>query len=228
MERAESLDEEPSGGFKDEVVGLEPGDEALVSVDLGSSEADEGMHLVQVAADRLGHAFEAEHQRVGGDLEQVALTVKETPDQRVEKRVALGVAVADDEADQVVGGARQGDRRGIVAADVRKKRRHTTGGPADLLGPKAGGGELAHGLAEAGEVGAGGKPDLGHAKRLSCSGGRTRRLRRSSRSRPGARWSAVMMKGGGAARARGQAGEVVEAEAGVAPGGEDAADGLGA
>ena len=194
MQRAEALDEESSGGFKDEVVGLEPGDEALVSVGLDSSEADEGVHLVQVATDRLGHALEAEHQRIGGDLEQVALTVKETPDQRVEKRVAFGLAVAHHKADQVVGGAGQGDRRGIVAADVREKSRHTAGGPADLLGPKAGGGELAHGLAEAREVGASGKRDLGHAKRLSCSGGRTRRLRRSSRSSPAARWSAATMK----------------------------------
>ena len=126
-ERAEALDEELSGGFEDEVVGLEPGDEALVAVDLDPAEADEGVHLVQVAADRLGHALEAEHQRVGGDLEQVALAVEETPDQRVEKRVALGVAVADHKADQVVGGAGQGDRRGIVAADVREKSRHTAG-----------------------------------------------------------------------------------------------------
>ena len=187
VERAEALDEESGGGFEDEVVGLEPGDEALVAVGLDPAEADEGMHLVQVAADRLGHALEAEHQRVGGDLEQVALAVEETPDQRVEKRVAFGIAVAHNEADQVVGGAGQRDRRGVVAADVREKRRHTAAGPADLLRPEAGGGELAHGLAEAGEVGAGGERDLGHAKRLSCSGGRTRRLRRSSRSRPAAR-----------------------------------------
>ena len=156
MQRTEPLDEELSGGFKDEVVGLEPGDEALVAVDLDPAEADEGVHLVQVAADGLGHALEAEDQRVGGDLEQVALAVEEAPDQGVEEGVALGVAVADHEADQVVGGAGQGDRRGIVAADVREKRRHAAGGPADLLRPKAGGGELAHGLAEASEVGAGG------------------------------------------------------------------------
>ena len=100
------------------------------------------------------------------------------------------------------------------------------GRPGDLLGPRAGGDEPADGGAEAVEVGAGGKRDGDHAKRLSCSGGR---------SEPGAEVDAVEAGGavvGGdeegqrAPQGRGQAGEIGEAERGVAAGAEQAVDGL--
>jgi hypothetical protein len=43
------------GARQDMMLGLEPGDEELTFVALHEAEAQEGMHLVEIAADSFGH-----------------------------------------------------------------------------------------------------------------------------------------------------------------------------
>ena len=103
-------DEEPRRGFKDEMLGLEEGDVALRLAG-GAPEAPEGMHLVDVAPHRLRHEFQAVDERLGRDLEEVALAVQHAPEEPVQKRVALRVAVADDALDEGRDGAGEAERR---------------------------------------------------------------------------------------------------------------------
>ena len=48
------------------------------------------------------------HERIAGDLQEIALAMQNAPDERIEKRVALRVAMRHDLGDPVVRGARQG------------------------------------------------------------------------------------------------------------------------
>ena len=94
------------------------------------------------------------HQRVGGDVERCALAVKKAPDQRVEQPVALGVAMADDEADEFAGGARQGDGAGHRRARRREQVGMPAGGPDDVSGRKPAATSWRTACAKPGEVGA--------------------------------------------------------------------------
>ena len=56
--RREAFGEEGSRALEDEVLRLEPGDIALAAFALHAAEADEGVHLVDVAAHAFLHAQE--------------------------------------------------------------------------------------------------------------------------------------------------------------------------
>ena len=90
------------------MLGLEPGDEAFAVLRLQPPEAQKGMHLVDVAAHAFAHPPEAMHERIAGDLQEIALAMQNAPDERIEKRVALRVAMRHDLGDPFVRGARQG------------------------------------------------------------------------------------------------------------------------
>ena len=103
---------------------------------LDAAEAQEGVHLVEVAPDRLRHRLEPVHERVARDLEELALAVQDAPEERVEERVALRVAVADHEADELGDGPRQRrpggrlGRRRPAAEEVRRAARRSPRPPA--------------------------------------------------------------------------------------------------
>jgi hypothetical protein len=67
--RRKPADEEASGAPQDVMLGLEPGDEKLAVVAPHAAKTHEGVHLVEVAAHRLGHPLESVHQRIGGNAE---------------------------------------------------------------------------------------------------------------------------------------------------------------
>ena len=117
-----AVDEERRGCFEDEVLGLEPGDEALAILALDPAEAQEGVHLVQIAADRARHAVEPMHQRIARHVEQRALAVQDAPDQAVEQGVALRIAVADDEPDQLADARRKATGGARVAPPISPNR----------------------------------------------------------------------------------------------------------
>ena len=89
----EAADEECGVGLDDVVVGLEPGDVLQATLVRNFAEADEGAHLVGVAADALGEAVGAVDVGVGGHLQQMLFAAVGAPDQAVEQGEALGVAV---------------------------------------------------------------------------------------------------------------------------------------
>jgi hypothetical protein len=78
------------------VLRLEPGDEALPLLGVQTPKAYEGVHLVDVAPHRLGHAREPVDQRVRGVLQEVPLAVDETPECLVEQSATFPIPVADD------------------------------------------------------------------------------------------------------------------------------------
>ena len=94
--RGEAADEEVSHAAQDEMLRLEPGDEMLAVLGLDAAEAQERGHLVHVAAHGFLHALQPVHQRIGCDREQLALAMRDAPEQFVEQREALGIAVAHD------------------------------------------------------------------------------------------------------------------------------------
>ena len=174
---------------EDEVVGLEPGDEALGAVALDAAEADEGVHLVQVAADRLRHALEAD-ARAGRWRPRAAWRSpwRHAPDQaRRAGRSAPGRGGRRRAGSGRPSGAAAGRRAG--AASQRTARRR---GPASACvdqvtssGGTPAATRRADGVAEAVEIGAGGEDDPAIIRRARAArAGATRRLRRSSRSRP--------------------------------------------
>ena len=86
-----------------------------------AAEAHEGVHLVQVAPHGARHQIEPVHQRIAGDLEQIALAVEHAPDEPVEQGVALRIAVADHMLDR----ARATPSAARPAAHRRPPRRRT-------------------------------------------------------------------------------------------------------
>jgi hypothetical protein len=107
-QRAEALDEKRCRPLQNEVLRLEPGDEVLAAVLLHAAEAQEGVHLMDVAAHAFAHQPEPMHERIAGDVEKAALAVQHAPDEGVEERVTLRVAVRHHVGDELVHGARQG------------------------------------------------------------------------------------------------------------------------
>ena len=73
---------------------LEPGDEVRFRLAADFAEADEGVHLVLVAAHGLGHRCDPRDVGIGRDVEQVVI-VAQPPQQPIEQGEALGIAVQD-------------------------------------------------------------------------------------------------------------------------------------
>jgi len=121
----EAAHEEVADGLHDVMVGLEPSDEhgfAVRRLDL--AEAHKGVHLVNVAVDRLSHRAGAVDIRVAGVLEQ-ARRGAQPPQQTIEQGEALGVGVEDHlpgQRDEALGHAELrprdgGHLRDLVAAE---------------------------------------------------------------------------------------------------------------
>ncbi len=203
---------------------LEPSDEALRAGLVHAAEAQEGVHLVDVAPDRPRHEVEAMHQRIARDVEQARARRAACARQGVEQRVALRVAVADSLVDAVADGAGKQERRRRRASlflwrEGRRleRERHRCARPPSTrpVGRDARGHERPHGLAEAVEIGALGRMTrrsvirTGSAAR-ACPTSRWRRSRRSI-SRVG-RWSAAIRNGRARFRPGGEPRHVVEAQ----------------
>ena len=73
---------------------LEPGDKAFAIRILDAAEAHEGGHLVQVAPHRLFHLLQPMDQRIGEDRQQHAVFVEQPPQQLVQQRETLRIAMA--------------------------------------------------------------------------------------------------------------------------------------
>ncbi len=86
--------EERRGQFDDVMLRLEPGDEVRFVLAADFAEANEGVHLVLVAAHGLGHRGDVGHVRVGRDVEQVVI-LPQPPQQAIEQGEPLGVAMQD-------------------------------------------------------------------------------------------------------------------------------------
>jgi hypothetical protein len=69
----EALGEEGRRGLDDVMVGLVPGDEGLLRLALDPAEAHEGVHLVDVAAHRLGELRQPHDVRIGRQRQQPRL-----------------------------------------------------------------------------------------------------------------------------------------------------------
>ncbi len=96
----EAAHEEVADGLDDVMVGLEPGDEGRLAVGRDHLlEAHEGVHLVDVAMDALGHDPRGMDVGVRRVLEQ-ARRGAQPPQQPVEQGEALGVGMRDDLARQ--------------------------------------------------------------------------------------------------------------------------------
>ena len=172
------------------MVGLEPGDEAHLSRAIWAvgivrfAEAQEGVHLVDVAPHRFGHKLEAMHQRVTLHFEQVALAVQDAPDELVEQRETLGIAMTDRQSNQVRHLAGQGDRRRLARLRHRRAEQIiiVSRAPQNGIGRCVARDKGADGTAKAVEIGAvlHGHADHAHQKRLACSGAEARCGRRSS------------------------------------------------
>ena len=144
------------------MVGLEQGDEAGAAVVLDFAEADEGVHLVGVAADLLGQPLEPVEQGVGAVLHRVAVGAQ-LEQHRVEQGEALGVAdgrsppwpgrrtrAARRSSGRAAAGRRPaGEQVGLAARDL----------PDDRVGRDAGLGQPARGIAPAVEIILGGEGD---------------------------------------------------------------------
>ena len=76
------------------MVRLEPGDEVRVVLAPDLAEADEGVHLVRVAMDGLGHRRDLRDIGIGRDAEQVVV-VTQPPQQAIEDRKTFVIAVQD-------------------------------------------------------------------------------------------------------------------------------------
>jgi hypothetical protein len=88
------------------VLRLKPGNETLAAtLLLDSAEAQEGVHLMDVATHVLAHQLEPVDERVAGDIQEAALAMDHAPDERVEERVTLGIAVRHHVGDERVHGA---------------------------------------------------------------------------------------------------------------------------
>ena len=110
----------------DMMVGLEESDEARALLVLDFAEADEGVHLVEVAADLLGHPLEPVEQGIGAILHRPAVGAQ-LEQHGVEQGEALGVRMADRLFRQVDEAARHGEawtrRRRAACRDRRTGRR---------------------------------------------------------------------------------------------------------
>lgn len=93
----ETVPEKRCGGFDDEMVRLEPRGVAFPSIviRIDQFEADEGVHLVDFAADVFRHRGDFRDVGIGGDFEKPPLTAEGDPPQdAVEKRPLRWIVVA--------------------------------------------------------------------------------------------------------------------------------------
>ena len=90
----EAAGEERRGQFDDMMLRLEPGDVMRVALAADFAEADEGMHLVLVAAHGLGHRRDQRDVGIGGDRQQIVMAAQ-PPQQAIQDRKPFGVAVQD-------------------------------------------------------------------------------------------------------------------------------------
>ena len=98
MHVGEAVDKEAGRLADDVMCRLEEGDEAPLGLNpLDLAEADEGVHLVDVAAHGLGEIAQAADEWVGLVVDRAAI-VLQAKKQRVEEREAFGVRMADDGA----------------------------------------------------------------------------------------------------------------------------------
>ncbi len=168
----EAAHEEVAGRFHDVMVRLEPGDERRLAIGRHNLlEAHEGMHLVDVAVDGLGHRARRVDIGVARVVEE-ARSLAQPPQQPVEQREPLGIGMDDDlagERDEDLGDVE--DR----LIDRRRTVRDLVGGeeiaarvsdlPDDPLGRNAGQHRRAGGTSPAVEVGLRGKGDAVHRQR---------------------------------------------------------------
>ena len=109
----ESFFEEGGGESDDAMVGLEPGDELFAAgggVDSDQTEADEGVHFVDVAADGLAPVLELADIGVGGDGEKMAFAAEgEPPEDAIEQGPAFFAGVGGGTSGEIHEGGRHGD-----------------------------------------------------------------------------------------------------------------------
>ena len=95
---------EGGGKAHDAMFGFEPGDELLAigfRCVIDFSEADKSVHLMNVAADVLGHRSDAMNLRVRGKREEMSFAVGESPKKGVEECPLISRAMAGDGAGEV-------------------------------------------------------------------------------------------------------------------------------
>ena len=92
--------------FDDMVIRLEPGDEHLATAigHVDTAKADEGVHLVDIAANGFLPSCRLHDIGIGGDVQQARLSAQ-PPEKSIEQGKALGMAVADRVSREVEKGA---------------------------------------------------------------------------------------------------------------------------
>ena len=120
------------------VIGLEPcgvSFAAGIGVGIDESEADEGVHFVDFAADGFFHVPGGGDLGVAGDGDEVAFAaVGDAPEDLIEEGPAGGVAVAGDACGEVEeGGGDFGDGVGCGVFPNRDGVEEATGFPEDFV-----------------------------------------------------------------------------------------------
>lgn len=188
-----ALGEERRGELDDVMLRLEPGDVMRCALASDLAEAHEGMHLVLVAMDCSCHGGDLRDIRIGRDLDEIVI-VLQSPEQAIEDRKALGIAMQDrglGELDEFC--------RDVEGAVVHLKYRRRRGrceqlgfaalhGPGDIGWRHMMQHEAACGFAPAVEIGFGVEGDVLHQKpNPSCVAfGLNRSISRASSRRCGA------------------------------------------
>ena len=108
---------------------LEPGDEMRARIGFDLAKAEEGVHFVDVAADRAGEPFEPMNDRIGLVLQRVR-PLPQLHQHRVEQSEALRILMADHLLRELDEGTRDAEQAG------RRGRRR--GGRAEQIGLLAG------------------------------------------------------------------------------------------
>ena len=173
VHRAKPVDEERRRRFQDEMLRLEPGGEAFEAFMVHAAEAHEGVHLVQVAPHGARHEIEPMHQRIAGDLQQIALAVEHAPDEPVEQRIAFRIAVADHMLDEPGHALRNRHGRCIAGHIVTEQRRRIVDLEDHVLRRQLLRDQPPHGTAKGVEIGAGLQGDAVEIHAISLSSSRT-------------------------------------------------------
>ena len=160
------------------MIRFEPGHHPFAALDLRLPEAHKGVHLVQIAAQRLFHAVQPVHQRIAGDGRQRRFAVADAPDQLIQQRVTLRVAVADQQFDHLRHLPRQGNRRRLGQDILRENGRHIV--EHHVAGRHGIGQQPPQRRTEAIQVGAMRQRHTDHPNNPICLG--TMRARKSARS----------------------------------------------
>ena len=130
---------------------LEPGDE-VVALPRHFAEAHEGLHLVRVAADLLRQLHHPPGVGVGGRRQHMRLAVGDAPQQAIQQRVPLRIAVAEHglgDVEERTQHARRRVQHGRVEhVGQRQQATLAIGKPLKTLGCDAGAQRGARGLAK--------------------------------------------------------------------------------